>query len=448
MGINLSKRSIVRIISFMIAIISVLTALTIINGIDAKQAKLKLEYSYVRAIGDLSISADNISTTLSKEIYAGTPEMLSTLSSKLWRDASTAKAQIAVLPITDMNLENTNKFLSQVGNYAISIAQKSAKGETLSLEEYSNLASLYEFSKQLCDDMWELENMSQLGELSYSKVRKVMQNKDTKAPPSISEGFTSFEEGFDSYPTLIYDGPFSDHILEREPLLLIGKTEVDLQTALEKASKVSNIPADKLNNINDEGGKMASFCFETDGTNIAVTKVGGLVSYMLKGRNVEVSNITANEATATANAYLLSLGIIDMTTSYYEIYDNICTINFAGLVDSITVYTDLIKVSVALDNGEIVGFDARGYIVNHQERSFTERKVTLSEAQGKLSPLLNVESSKLALIPSEGLNEVLTYEFTCSSRQGMKVLVYIDVTTGEEEQILILLESDSGILTI
>ena len=40
--------------------------------------------------------------------------------------------------------------------------------------------------------------------------------------------------------------------------------------------------------------------------------------------------------------------------SYYSVADHICTVNFAAQQNGVTCYPDLIKVSVAMDNGSIV----------------------------------------------------------------------------------------------
>ncbi|MFA5658486.1 MAG: germination protein YpeB [Oscillospiraceae bacterium] len=448
MGIKLSVRTIVRIASFFVAVTAVLSVLAFRSASKAQDYKLKLEYSYMRAIEELSSSTDNITNTLSKGIYAGTPSMLETLSAKLWREASIAKSALSQLPVSDLQLDSTNKFLSQVGNYAVSISEKAAQGEPLSLEEYSNLAALYDYSKVLSQELWGLEKKAQSGLLSFEKTAQSLNNQDTSAPPSVFEGFSSFEEGFANYPTLIYDGPFSDHILEKEPELTKNQPEADADTALQKAALSASVSPESLTRCEDENGKMPAFCFNGENLNVAITKQGGLVSYMIKSRSVEEKKLTAEDAISTAQAYLLNLEISDMTTTYYETLDNICTINFAGTQSDAVIYPDLIKVSVAMDNGEIMGMDARGYIVNHHEREAFEPEISIGEAQAKLSPLLTAEKSGLAVIPTEGENEVYAYEFLCSSRQGTKILVYVNAQTGEEEQILILLETEDGVLTV
>ena len=106
------------------------------------------------------------------------------------------------------------------------------------------------------------------------------------------------------------------------------------------------------------------------------------------------------------------------------------------------------KVSVALDNGRVVGFESEGYLMNHTLRDLPRFPVSLGKAQAALSPELDILSHRLALIPTGGEYEVLTHEFKCQSADGRHVLVYINAQTGQEEKILILLEDESGTLVI
>lgn len=448
MKIIISRRSFVRIITFLIATFLVITTCAIRNKRNYKDVSLKLENTYIESIESLASSTDNISTTLQKGIYAGSPKMLSELSSKLWHDSSIAKSALSQLPMGDLQLEKTNKFLSQVGNYAISISEKASKGQGLSLEEYSNLASLSKFSEELKNEMWQLESKIQSGQIKMHEVYSDMSAYNETEPPKIYEGFASMEEGFENYPTLIYDGPFSDHIIQKQPLMIQGKVTVSKEDALATAAKACNLEPQSLSFQAEENGKMPSYRFEGENATVSITKTGGLLSYMLKSRKIGEPTLSIDDALATANSYLQSLEINDMVTTYYETYGDICTINFAGTLGDKTVYTDLIKVSVAMDNGEILGFDARGYIVNHYEREDIAPTKTPEEAQEVVSPLLTINKTKLAIIPSKGLEEVLAYEFNCTSNDGTNVLVYVNANTLEEEQILLLYVSENGVLTV
>ena len=86
--------------------------------------------------------------------------------------------------------------------------------------------------------------------------------------------------------------------------------------------------------------------------------------------------------------------------------------------------------------------------MNHQEREFSAPMLTDTTAKEILSPSLTVQSQNMAVIPTSGMNEAYCYEFLCEGREGQKVLVYINSATGAEEQVLILIESDNGVLTV
>ncbi len=180
---------------------------------------------------------------------------------------------------------------------------------------------------------------------------------------------------------------------------------------------------------------------------MGVTKSGGLITYMINSRDIGEQRLNHDSMFTFANRYLENLGIYQMRTSYYEISDGICTINYAATKDDVILYTDLIKVGVALDDGSVVFFDARGYIANHRERTFDPPSITAADAARSVNPNLKVLSQKIALIPTSGKNEVLTYEFLTESDKGQHILVYINAYTGIEEQILLLVQTPNGTLT-
>lgn len=445
----ISKRCFVRIISFLTAAIIAVGVSAVLNMNSSEQYRRSFEQNMTRNVEDLSAEIDNIKNTLYKGMYAGTPEMMTQLSSKLWSDASTAKSSLAQLPVSELHLENTYKFLSQVGNFSKSLAKRYSDGEALSKDDRKSLKTLSEYADRLAENMWNVEKRINSGELSFEKAVTEVQGAENNEEPSyITEGFTDFEEGYDNYPTLIYDGPFSDHILEKEPEMLKGTTEVTLSDALKKAEKACGTTGLTHSDSNDEQGKMPSYIFTKDSTTIAVTKYGGYLSYMLGDRKVSTRSLTALESVGKAKEYLTMLGINHITDTYYEISGNVCTVNFAGTENDIIMYTDLIKVSVAMDNGDILSFDGRGYITNHKKRNLSEPKITAEQARKKISTELIVTDTSIAVVPSAGTNELYCYEFHCTSPDGRQMLIYINADTGREEQILLLEISENGTLTV
>ena len=136
-----------------------------------------------------------------------------------------------------------------------------------------------------------------------------------------------------------------------------------------------------------------------------------------------------------------------MKPTYYLNNGGILTVNYAYEQNGITMYPDLVKVKIALDNGEILGLESTGYLNSHQEnRNLVETKITVEEAKKKVNKNLSVSSSGLAVIPTEWGTEVLCYEFKGNTGEN-DFLVYINAETGEEEDILLIINTPEGTLT-
>lgn len=442
----ISRRGLVRLVSFLGAIIAVLAAANIIYMQKIERLETSVEAGYSSAVEELAQSADRISAVLTKGRYASSPAMMTKLSNELMEQSGQAKSALESLPVYGMGIDNLEKFLSQVGNYASSLSRRATAGEKLSDDDRKNVEKLGECAEKLSESLWELRTKLLTGDESVSEMfAEIGKNADCL----ISDGFSGIEDNLSEMPKLIYDGPFSDHILERVPLMTKDADEVTKEAALEKASAALGTDSFRVLECGAaEEGRMPSYCFYSEGGRCAVSKNGGYIVYCIKSRGVKESALTAENAAQRADEYLESLGIKDMERTYYECYNNVCTVNYAYNDGGITCYTDLIKVAVALDNGEILSFDARGFLVNHRERDFGEPKVSESEAAEEISPSLTPKKVSLAVIPTDSVEEKLCYEFLCRSDDGKDVLVYVNAMTGEEEDILILLKMDGGKLTV
>lgn len=442
-----SKRCLIRLFSFGIFAIVLLLARNFKLMSDAQQSRLALENTYKSAIEQLADACQSVSETLEKQLCAASPDMQKQLSTKLYEHASAAKTALAQLPLERQELENTYKFLSQVGSYSLAVSKKLDNKTPVSDKDYDNISKLFDYSQKLADDMWELESAVRAGEIDLSQTGLP---SEKTAAPTVTDGFADFEESFDDYPHLIYDGPFSDNIMEKTPKMTANEKPVTQKQALERCCIALNANASDFEKITEVGGKMHGWRFTNADSTVSceVTKGGGHVSYFLKWREIGEEKLTREEAEKTARKYLEYLGMLSMKTTYHEVQGGVMTVNFAYNDLGRCVYTDLVKVSVAMDSGEILGFDQRGYLVNHCKRTYPKTLFSKLRAQEKVSPKLKIESSQLAVIPTDNLDEKLCYEFRCKAKNGRNVLVYINAETGEEQQILLLVESPSGTLTV
>ena len=454
MDFHISRRNFVRILSFAIALIMVLAGLVYLNYKSAMDYRGQLQSTYVRSLGELSSYLTNISTDLDKGQYIGTPGQFSIMSARIWKEAGSAKSALSTLPVSELHMDNTYRFLSQVGDYAMSLSKKINSGLTLTEEERKSAQSLQQYGNKLKEYIDQLQQKIQDGQIDVTAVKSSFYEnagddaEGTKAKNAgLAGGFEDLEQTMTGYPTLIYDGPFSDHILTKRPELTRAQPSITREEGRRKAALAAGLVVSDLENGDDENSNMPSFTYQCDGIAVGVTKSGGFVTYMVNSREIGEERLSYSTLLKNASAYLEKLGIENMRATYYETSNGICTINYAAMQGEVTLYTDLIKVGVALDDGAIVFYDARGYINNHKERSLSEPMITVEQAQKSLSDQLAVRGTRLALIPTSGQNEVLTYEFKTTTPKDENILVYVNAQTGAEEQILILIETPSGVLT-
>lgn len=450
MSFTLSRRGLVRLVSFLLALVLVPSLLAVQARREARDSRNALRRRAMQSMSDLSLHVQNIDSTLQKALWAKTPPMLSSLSSKLWREAGLAKSALDALPVEYLELQNTNKLLSQVGDYCVSLSREFERGNPVTQEQRQNLLALRNYCDMMLDEVLAANDAVQTGSSRLFDSGSNLNQAFNRLPaePTVAEGFLEFEEGFSAYPTLIYDGPFSDHIQERTPLMLQDQPVVSRDTARRTAAFAAGLRTTQLAQSGDEEGKMPSYIFTGEGMELSVTQQGGQLCYLSSSRLVRESRLTHEQGVDEARKFLNSLGVRPMKVTYYETSGSELIVNFAARQGEVLLYPDLIKVTVALDNGQITGYDARGYLTNHCWREGLEPALTQEEAARSVNELLTVNQSQLCLIPSAGLNEVLCWEFQCVSPENQNVLVYVNASTGAEEQILLLLLGENGQLTV
>lgn len=444
------RRVVVRIVSFTTALVLVLGGLAWLNGVEKENYRWQLEASYQHYFSELAEGMRGVSTALRKGQYSGSRVLMASLASEISREAAAAKSAMSGLPFSNIELEKTAKFLSQIGDYAYFLAKKDASGLAITEEELSNMAELSATAYSLSMSLDELYESVADGSMSVSYA--IDNEQDAEARISgVAAALSEIETQFPEYAGLIYDGPFSEHISSREASYLVGKAEVSVEQAKEVAARAGGFETSELTNAGDTASNLPTYRFyaERDGATwfFDVTKAGGVLLEMYCSRTSGEPSLSPQECVERAKGWLQGFSASLIESYYYE-QDGVVTINFAESTDGTICYPDLIKVSVAADSGEIIGFESRGYIMNHHDRTIEKPAMSIDDARTRLRGGLTVESERTAIIPTAGEYEVLCYEFLCRGTSGERALIYLNAATGVEEQILILVESESGTLTI
>ena len=184
---------------------------------------------------------------------------------------------------------------------------------------------------------------------------------------------------------------------------------------------------------------------------LSLTEQGGeLLSFMgapTGDKNDPPSDQESLQLKETALSFLQELGIEDPAAAYAQYYQGAAVLNFAPRQAGVILYSDLVKVYMDRETGEVMGLDARNYRLNHRQRALPRPKLTEEQAGAYVSGKLKVEHTDLALIPLTQQTEVLCYEFK-ATKDGTFYIVYINALTGEEEQIFEVINSEEGDLVV
>lgn len=451
---SMKKRTTIRVLTFLTAAVIVMSVLAWTGLQKAKTLELYTRANTQHAFDELVTSVTELSNALEKSVYVTDPALESALCTQVLARAMTAQMAMGVLPYSSYELEQTSSFLARVGDYASALSRTVGTNGGYSEEELENLRSLSETASIMALNLQELQHSVLCGELTMDEVYQAANAIEgaESAAPLAGTVFQTIEAEFPEMPSLIYDGPFSETMLSPTPLYLEEMGEVDMETAREAAADFMDVSTGNVTPQGESGGNIPCYCFVAylngGEYTVYVTKQGGVVQSVLCSRLAGEANYSVEVGLSIADHLMDELELKNMRRSYHMVEEGVLLVNYEYVQDGVMCYNDLVKVGIALDNGMLMSYDASGYVSAHRERELPEIEIDRVQAQEKIPAELIVEGYQLALIPSAGGEELLCHEFTCSTAQEQRYILYINAVTGTEEKILILLEDESGTLTI
>ena len=444
---RLKKGHMLSIICVLLIIVAILGVILYKKQTEYRQAS---ENSYNMAFFELVDYVQNVETYLAKSLISTTSEHGAETLTNLWREANLAQSYLSMLPIESQELENTEKFLNQVSDYSYSLSRKNIYDEDLTQEDLTNLEELHGYSVELENTLNQLSEDLNNGRFKWGELTEKGTEAFAQQVDNISkESFSNLEENFHEYAGLIYDGAFSEHLTSQEKKGLTGD-DIDEEKAKQIAQDfVGNDSIKEIANLGlSENATIPAYDFSItnkndENINISISKKGGHIIYMNTNRQINSEIISQEEALKKAKEFLEQKGFNNMQETYYLKQEGVMTVNCAYTQDGVIAYPDLIKVKVALDNGEIMGIETTGYLNNHTQRNVSNVKISGEEAKKNLNKNLQIETQRLAIIPTEWQTEILCYEFK-GKVDDKEFLVYINAENGREEDILIITNTGEG----
>ena len=424
------------------------TGLAIGLGISEKNSSNyqdKLENVYQSNFYSLLDSVNNLDNKLSKLNNSSSSSYQRKLLLEASSNASEAEISIASLPLSQNDIQDTVKMVNQISGYTTTLADKLAQGESLT-----------------DDDMQTLENVSQsvsalkiqLNEFAR-KLDKGYQILDASMDIDadgnrFSTSLSSLKNNNVEYPTMIYDGPFSDSVVNSN-IKGVTKEKVSKEKAQEHLESHFK-SASSIEYVGTTEGRFQTYNYRV--TNSSEEKLyvqslqqGGDILTISGAGELGQASIDDTEAKNIALEFAKLNGIENGQVVWSDTIENNIYFNIAPTQNSIILYPDLVKVKVNLVSGTVVGYDATAYFTNHTDRSLSKGNLTLEEGEKKVPEKFTIALTRFALVPLDYNREVVCVEVQAEDNENI-FYFYYNVTNGNLENLLIVIETDNGNLLL
>lgn len=399
-----------------------------------------LENAYQRNLYELVSGVNDIEVSLSKVLISNDSTQQKKLFYSLYEKCNVAQNCLSRLPLKHESINQTTKFVNQMGGFSYYLFDKLNNDEEMSEKDYQSLQELYTF----CVNVQQI-----LNEYAYEIQNNYSILKDASFDDgSFNSTFVSMQETGLDYPTLIYDGPFSDSVINKEVKGLSGE-DYNLDQVSHKLQQLFKDYGVKRIDYKEEGeGKIATYNFNMTLENgneyyLQVSKKGGLIITMSGYQKSQKDNLSLLDCETKAEEFAKMLELENLKAVWSTKINNVAYVNLCTIVNDTIIYPEMIKVKISAETGEILGWEARTYAYNKSERTNTKPAKTASEARSKVSKLLEIETEKKALIPLDYNREVLCYEFKCTYN-NYTYYVYINADTLQEENVLRVIDTLDG----
>ena len=308
---------------------------------ERDQARAVVEEGYQQRLYEAQEHLQAIGLKLTKAGVASEQSTLAELFSGVSRQAESVLAGLSALPLSHQAMSDTLKFCNQLAEYASQLCLQMAQGEALTVDQLTLLENLRGQCVQLTSQI-ALAQDAMVQESLRMAVNGSVFYEEPSAEDRPLEGVAEPDNGME-YPTMIYDGAFSDARRFGEPKAL-GTEVIDGAKAIELAkSYVGEQRVKSAVSGAETAGALASYGVVltlNDGTvlNCEVTKKGGRLLWMVPEHASFPQSLTAEECIRRGQAFLSAHGYGEMEQNHYQIYDGLAVINFVALQDGVLLY--------------------------------------------------------------------------------------------------------------
>ena len=452
----MKRRTAIRIISLLCIVAVALGGFAWASQNKVQEYKQFAKASYQHSFAELVTNMSQVDAALQKSLYATSPAVAGAICTEVFGKAMMAQMSLGRMPFSTVELEQTAGFISKVGDYAYVLSRSVNESSGYTEEERENLKALSDTASIIHQNLSQLQAEMMEGRLTFRELEKAQDemdmSEDGEAPVTMGSSMKLIEGEFPEMPSLIYDGPFSEHLTNAQPKLIAGAEEISREAGRKIVADFLGIQEGRVALSAIGAGILPSYQYtartSAGETNVEVSIAGGQVISVTSSREIYEAALSDEDAMSAARLFLERHRYENMRESYFMKEDGIMTVNFAYEQNGVTCYSDLVKVGIALDNGGLVFFEAKGYIMNHVERDIPSAQISIEQAREHVTADLEILSESKVVIPSGGNYEIYCYEFKCRTEEDREYIIYVNAVSGEQQKILILLEDENGALTL
>lgn len=410
---------------------------------EGEKYKTTMENVYRKSYYGLTYDIDGLDTAISKLSVARTKAMKQEYLSDISAYSTAASENVSNLAEDSAARSDLLKFINQTGDFAKYLDNKLNKGGELNLNDKKTIGEIGSVVRTIKADLQKISGEVERDGFTFlSAIR------------GNSEHFSSMVRSFENedidYPSMIYDGPFSDSMTEREAKALSGEEKSEEEARKSIAALLPNTEIAEISVQNGSKNIFETYSYEltTSRGKCFVTlakKEAFPVSVSFTEQRASSLKLRADQAENIAENYLENIGFSSMKAVWASIYNDVYYVNLAYYANGTIFYPDLVKVQVSGETGEILGMESLNYVFNHNERPLYADVLPPSEAVCAVSEEIEIASVRLAVVPTKGNGETLAYEIY-GTKGEEKFFVYVSAESGDELKIMRVVDGERGLL--
>ncbi len=388
--------------------------------------RLAANYSASMAFEETVSAARGLSEALEKSVYAVGGSMSGKVCSEIYANALAAEAALSTLPFSTLELEQVSAFLNRAGDYAYTI-NFGAIEDGFTPEQRESFSDMSEIATDFANYLEELRNGVNSGLVIMDSReidhRNVLPDDGTE---KLSARLYRYEDEFKPMEELIYDGKLG----KEQDKAVNGDLSREEMIAL--AAKYAGAKPEELQKEYDYEGTEGRSCYSVGDMSICVSPAG--VESMQNKRLVGEIKISTEQAEAVAADFLQKQGFKNMELIHREVNGAVCNMRFGKVENDALCLNNEIKISVAMDNGAIHGFNALSYSPGDTDAQW---KISKEQAMKSLPDNLKCADSRKIIKKSPAGRDYACYEFSCADANGMGVKIYVDADSGKQCDIVL-----------